>query len=247
MSLPPALTGECKRKPVRVLVLSISLLFSVLCNAAETDFVLEDNERESIQQIVDSSLRTDTWNDEISGQRSFIYSHSDGDYSVRVVELEYAPFHKTSNIKHYYQVLCVMEKNVDGEWDCQKHLMRSVYSSSISKWIPIVDSELVENELGEEEAINFINKISDNKVLSWEEKNVEIEFDDLFNIALALSYDGKSIDLHASHEELGRFLTIEIPRNINGHVTKITGIVRSFRLCDDLSMQYGFEACKEVQ
>ena len=244
MSLPRASTSERKRTPAPELVFLISMLFSLSCNAAETDFILEDNERESIQEIIDSSLRTDNWNDEVSDQRSFIYSLSDGEYSVRVVELEYAPFHKAPNIEHHYQVLCVFEKDVDDDWDCQKHLMRSVFSSSISKWIPLLDDELDETVLDEEEAINFINKISDNKVLSWEEKNVEIEFDDLFNIGLALSYDGKSISLHASHGELG-LLAIEIPRNINGRVTRITGITEFFRLCDDSSMQYGVNACEE--
>jgi len=131
-----------------------------------------------------------------------------------------------------------MENDSD-EWDCTKDLERNIFPSSISKWIPLLDKEL-----DEEEATTFINKISDNKVLSWEEKNVEIEFDDLFNIGLALSYDEKSIDLHASHKELG-LLAIEIPRNINGPVTKVTGIAEFFRLCDDFSMQYGVDACEE--
>jgi hypothetical protein len=244
MSLPKALKRECKINSARGLTLPILSSFTLLCNAAETDFVLEEDERESIQSIIDSSLRTGGWNDEVTDQRSYVYSHSDGDYSVRVVEIEYAPFHETTNIKHQYQILCVMEKNVDIDWDCKKQLNRSIYSSRISKWIPLLDGDSDETELDEVEAINFINKVADNKVLSWEEKNVEIEFEDLFNIGLALSYDQKSIDLHASHEELG-LLVIEIPRNINGGVTKISGIAEFFRLCDDSSMQYGVDACEE--
>jgi hypothetical protein len=243
MPLPMALTGKCRVKRLRQLIVSIFISFSLLCNAAETDFILEDNERESIQKIVDSSLRTDNWNDEIADQRSYIYSHSDGDYSVSVVEMTYAPFHKTSDIEHHYEVLCLFEKDVDDDWDCQKQLRRSIYSSSISKWIPLLEGELDESKLDEVEAITFINKVSDNKVLSWEENNVEIEFKDLFNIGLALSYDEKSIDLHASHEELG-LLSLEIPRHINGDVTNITGIAEFFRICDDSSMQYGVDACE---
>ena len=217
----------------------LTLLFlMVSAHSAETDFVLEANEEEEILAIIESSLRSDPWNSDISDQRAYVYSVDD--YSVRVVEIVFSPFHLTSSVKHNYQVSCIMEIDSD-TWDCQKELARYVYPSRAAEWALLLD-----DDLAEEEAIDFLNKVSENKVLSWKEKDIEFEFDELSGIGIGLGSDGEFIDIYTSHERLGH-VTIEIPRSISGRVTEISRIISFFILCEDGSMQYGIDACEQGQ
>ena len=223
---------------MRPQVILTLLLASLSSYSAETEFILEAKEMEEILAIVDTSLRSIPWNGDISTQKSYVYSVDD--YSVRVVEIEFAPIHQTSSIKRNYQVSCTMEVDSD-VWDCAKELARYVYPSSVAEWVPLLDENLAE-----EEAIEFLNKISENKVLSWKEQDIEIEFDDLLSMGIALAYDEEFIDVHALHQQFGH-IAIEIPRKISGRVTEISRIIEFFIVCDDGSLQYGIDACKQNQ